>query len=148
MQHTKWVTQVKLMCLLHCFLLLYTGSGIFKGTFVKAIARKLVLNYSLWRKMHLNTHPSVSVTLIYWTNKELRMFITSSFSWKIEICLPRQCFKTWLLKTHLPTSGSHCMNLGNCNPRFQDENFRSRTCERPLHLELTSGQHKENLQNF
>lgn len=68
--------------------------------------------------MHLNIYPSVSVTLIYWTSKELRMFITSSFSWKIEICLPRQCFKTWLLKTHLPTSGSHCMNFGELQPQI------------------------------
>lgn len=70
----------------------------------------------MWRNIDLNIHPGISATLIYWTSKELHLFITSSF--KSDICFLQQCFKTCLLKTHLLTSGSHCMNFGELQPQI------------------------------
>lgn len=51
-------------------------------------------------------------------SKELHMFITSSFSWKVEFCFLQQRFKIWLLKTHTVTGDTPCMNFGELQPQI------------------------------
>lgn len=96
-------------------------------------------------------YPSISVTLIYWTIQTAKNSTCSSLplsAGRLNFVSSNNVSKPDCLKGICSLVIHIVWILENCNPNFQDENFRSMTCERSLHLKLASGQNEANLENL